>query len=137
MYQNISFFTENLKVNAKTQSTNNILLWNLIWDLCRRKEYVFFTMYLLWQIPSHYTSVLSHPSHAVLSAVMTKCILLHDKFKKWMTIILSNSCYQIVSAVKPQNENLLFLKMLMGGIMSSVRGLYLISGIFVSLYESK
>lgn len=43
MYQNISFFTENLKVNAKTQSTNNILLWNLIWDLCRKKEYIFFT----------------------------------------------------------------------------------------------
>ena len=33
-----------------------------------------------------------------------------------MTIILSNSCYQIVCAVKPQNENLLFLKMLMGRV---------------------
>ena len=57
MYQNISFFTENLKVNAKTQSTNNILLRNLIWDLCRKKEYIFFTAWAYCDRFHHTTPV--------------------------------------------------------------------------------
>ena len=49
-----------------------------------------------------------------------------------MTVILRNSCDQIVCAVKPQNENLLFLKMLMGrNNVKCKRALF--SGIFVSL----
>lgn len=40
----------------------------LVW---KERIHFLYCMYLLWQIPSHYTSVLSHPSHAV-SAVMTR-----------------------------------------------------------------